>query len=87
MLWSTYRGHDRAREVYRTRAARNALLFTENTWRALQKKREPGEISGSLLLGAEGKNAERVPLKGTLRKTSFSISPISPALFSSQGSF
>lgn len=69
MLWATYRGHDRAREVYRTRARGMPCSFTENTWRALQKKRRTGEeISGSLLLGAEGKNAERVPLKGTFEE-------------------
>ena len=69
MLWATYRGKPAARGVYNERAGRNPCSFADNSWSALQKKPGAGEqLAGSLLLGAEGSNAEGVPLKGTFEE-------------------
>lgn len=69
MLWGTYRGKPAARGVYLERAQGAPCSFTENTWNALLKKRGGTEaLAGSLLLGAEGYNAEGVQLKGTFEE-------------------
>lgn len=69
MLWATYRGKPAARGVYNERSERKSCSFTEKTWSALKKRRGAGEqLAGSLLLGAEGSNAEGVPLKGAFEE-------------------
>lgn len=69
MLWCTYRGKPAARGVYIERAEGAPCSFTEKTWSALLKKRSETEaLAGSLLLGAEGSNAEGVQLKGTFEE-------------------
>lgn len=68
MLWAIYRGKPAARGVYLERAQGKPCSFTEKLWKALEKNKGSESLAGSLLLGAEGANAERIAFKGSFEE-------------------
>lgn len=68
MLWAIYRGKPAARGVYLERAQGKPCTFTEKLWKALEKNKGSESLAGSLLLGAEGANAEKIAFKGSFQE-------------------
>ena len=68
MLWATLRAQPTTREVYEQRANSLPCKEAESTWkelRKLAKKEEHAQsIAGSLFIGAQAANAERVRFRG-----------------------
>ncbi len=82
-LWSTYKGKPASRGVYSERVQNNPCPFVEKLWSSLiRKKGGIEDLKGSLLLGAEGFNAEGIPFKGLLHENVLlHFTPIACALF------
>ncbi len=71
-VWSTLRGIPMTRTPYRQRLAGQHVREAGRVWSALQRGRggrgqarsHAGAVTGSLFLGAQAANAERVPFRG-----------------------
>ncbi len=67
MLWSTLRARPTTRKVYEQRVAAHPCKEAMSTWKALSKSVwKVDTIPGSLFVGAQASNAEKVPFKGVV---------------------
>ena len=74
MIWSVLRSRDKARNVYKYRAAGKSSQEAKSVWKELSDfvrstgKKEPlvGEVQSSIFVGAQAFNAEKVPFKGVI---------------------
>ncbi len=71
MLWTTLRSQDKARGFYKKRAESEPCPKVESTWKGLcksVKKQTCKSISGSLFVGAQEANAERITFRGFIEQ-------------------
>jgi CRISPR-associated protein Cmx8 len=76
MLWNTLRGKPLTRGVYEERACEQSSSIADTMWNNLLKAKKEqlkgksvtDSIAGSLFIGAQDVNAERVPFKGTIEQ-------------------
>ncbi len=72
MLWATLRAQPKARRVYEQRADSYPCQEAESTWKDLNKSvKKQGHtqpIAGSLFIGAQATNAERVKFEGSVEQ-------------------
>ena len=74
MLWNTLRGQPTTRNIYEERAKGKPSSIAGSTWKSLCKSQENQakgklyleDVVGSLFIGAQNVNAERVPFQGTI---------------------
>lgn len=70
MLWATLRAQPKTRGVYEQRADSQPCQEADSTWKELHKSsKKQGHIqsiAGSLFIGAQGTNAERIKFEGTV---------------------
>ena len=72
MLWTTLRAQPKARGVYEQRANSEPCQEGESTWeelsRSAKKQGRTQSIAGSLFVGAQATNAERVKFEGMIEQ-------------------
>ena len=72
MLWTTLRAQPKARGVYEQRADADPCQEAESTWKELNKSiKKQGHtqpLAGSLFVGAQATNAERVKFEGSIEQ-------------------
>ena len=69
MFWSTLRAQHATRKVYEKRANHHQCEEAKSTWKALSKSMwKVNSIPGSLFVGAQASNAEKVSFLGAINK-------------------